>query len=293
MSQPAETSLTREQERTLAREERLIARSYIGGVPWRMVIWGLVNPILWLSLWPLTFLGILPLWAGFLIASFCMMMSYLPGHEAEHNNIGSKGKPFYWLNECVGHLSFIPIVLPFNLHRLSHLQHHAHANDKDKDPDYSTKADGWLGAIWASIMSRQPGPRDLFGSRGLNPEDPATRRALMQGIAQSLTYYTILAALAWSGFALEAVLLWWLPRHIGYTYLQVFLSWAPHHPAVETGRYRDTRAWRFALGNLASMGMEYHIIHHLHPNIPLHKTPPAYRDMRHILVARGCQIDGL
>ena len=292
-SDAAAPALTKEQERELAQEERAIARSYIGGVPWRMVIWGFVNPLIWISLFPLTFLGVLPLWLSFMIATFCMMMSYLPGHEAEHNNIGGKGRPYRWLNGLVGHLTFIPIVLPFNLHRLSHLQHHAFANDPEKDPDYATKADGWLGAIWASLQSRQPGLRDEFGQRGLNIEDPATLQAFKQALLQSITFYLILALLAWSGFALEAVLLWWLPRHIGYTYLQLFLSWAPHYPTDKTGRYKDTRAWRFAFGNLASVGMEYHIVHHLHPNIPLHKTPPAYRDMRHILVARGCRIDGL
>ncbi len=285
--------LSPEQEKAFAKEERAIARSYIGGVPWRLVIWGLINPIVWMSLWPLVLLGVVPLWLGFLVASFCMMMSYLPGHEAEHNNIGGKGKPYRWLNELVGHLTFIPIVLPFNLHRLSHLQHHAWANDPERDPDYATKADGWLGAIWASLQSRQPELRDEYGARGLNTDDPATQKALKQAIAQSLIYYTVLGGLAWSGFALEAVLLWWMPRHIGYTYLQVFLSWAPHFPYDRTGRYGDTRAWKFAFGNLASMGMEYHIVHHLHPNIPLHKTPPAYREMRHIIEARGCRIDGL
>jgi beta-carotene hydroxylase len=286
-------SLTPEEERALAKEEREIAQKYKGGVPLILVAWGLINPIVWLSLWPLTFLGIIPLWLGFIIASFNMILSYLPGHEAEHNNIGGKGRPYRWLNELVGHMTFIPIVLPFNLHRISHLQHHAFANDPEKDPDYASKASGWTNAIWKSILSRQPGTRDEHGQRGLSLDEPKTARALKQAIVQSLIYYAVLAGLAWSGFALEALLLWWLPRQIGYTYLQVFLSWAPHHPAEKMGRYGDTRGWRFKFGTWASSAMEFHIIHHLHPNIPLHKTPAAYWDMKHILEKRGCQIDGL
>ena len=41
------------------------------------------------------------------------------------------------------------------------------------------------------------------------------------------------------------------------------------------------------------MGMQYHIIHHLHPRIPLYRTPRAYWEMRDILEARGCDLGGL
>ena len=58
-------------------------------------------------------------------------------------------------------------------------------------------------------------------------------------------------------------------------------------------RYKDTRAWRSRLGNVLTMGMQYHVIHHLYPRIPLMRTPRAYWDMRDVLKARGVQIDGL
>lgn len=106
-------------------------------------------------------------------------------------------------------------------------------------------------------------------------------------------FYGILFALAWSGHAIEAALLWWLPRHIGLTYIQYYLSWAPHHPGTDKGRYRDTRSFRAIFGNLGSMGMQCHIVHHLHPRIPLYRTPRAYWQMRDILEARGCRLEGL
>ena len=63
---------------------------------------------------------------------------------------------------------------------------------------------------------------------------------MIEGFVLGTSHYLILAAFAWSGYALEAALLWWLPRHIGTSYIQLFLSWAPHYPMEETGRYRDT-----------------------------------------------------
>ena len=74
------------------------------------------------------------------------------------------------------------------------------------------------------------------------------------------------------------------------TYLLFFLSWAPHHPMTARGRYLDTRSWKSKVGNIGSMGMQYHIVHHLHPYIPLTDTPAAYHEMRPLLVARGCDL---
>ncbi|MBT6573052.1 MAG: beta-carotene hydroxylase, partial [Gammaproteobacteria bacterium] len=47
------------------------------------------------------------------------------------------------------------------------------------------------------------------------------------------------------------------------------------------------------LGNLLSMGMQYHIIHHLYPRIPLSLTPAAYRELKPILQRRACNLGEL
>lgn len=265
-------------EKALAREEMEIARKYISKISWVMVTWGLGNFFFWLSLWPLTFLGILPLWATFILATLSITLSYLPTHEAQHSNFAAAGKPMRWLNELIGHTSTIPLVLPYRMHWIIHREHHAHTNDPVKDPDYGIKADGWWGAIWASLQSRQPGNRDSVELKGDILNDPAVKPAMREAMALSLFHWTTLAVLAWSGYALEALLIWWLPRNIALTYIQLLLSWAPHFPMEVTGRYRDTRAFKYRFGNIGALGMEYHIIHHLHPAIPLDKTPAAYRE---------------
>jgi beta-carotene hydroxylase len=99
--------------------------------------------------------------------------------------------------------------------------------------------------------------------------------------------------LAWAGYGLEAALIWWLPRQIGISYISLFLSWAPHHPANEKGRYRNTRFFTSPLGNILVLGMEHHGIHHLYPAIPLTKNAAAFREMKPILEARGCRFEHL
>ncbi|MEO1101736.1 MAG: fatty acid desaturase, partial [Pseudomonadota bacterium] len=246
-----------------------------------------------LTLWPLVFSGHLPLWAGFLIATANIMLSYLPSHEAQHDIIAKPGSKLRWLNQTVGHLSTIPLVLPYRVARLTHLEHHKHTNDPDLDPDISTKAPGPLQAIWGSIRNRQPRVDGGFNAYGDALVRIGRPDAILDAVIYEIVFYGTLFGLAWSGYAVEAALLWWLPRHIALTYIQYYLSWAPHHPGTKQGRYRNTRSFRSILGNIGSMGMQYHIIHHLHPRIPLYRTPMAYWEMKPILEARGCEVDKL
>ena len=276
----------------LKRLELKIARQHSGMVPWEAVIWAFGNLAVWLSLWPLVLTGWLPLWAAFPIATINMALVYLPTHEAQHDIIARPGQRLRWLNELVGHATSWMLVFPFEVLRITHLDHHRHTNDPEKDVDITTKAPGPWSAIWAAIRNRQPNAKRNhdYAAALIRANRPGL---IVLSLVYKLGFIAILGALAWNGYALEALLLWWLPYQIAITYIIFFLSWAPHHPGDEQGRYRNTRSWRSKLGNIGSMGMQFHIVHHLHPYIPLTRTPAAYRNMRPILEARGCELGGL
>jgi fatty acid desaturase len=280
-------------EAELMRMEREIAARHLDKFPYFAVAWAFTNLLVWLSLWPLVLFGVIPLWLGFLVATLNVTLSYLPSHEAQHDIIAKPGTRLRWLNQMVGHLSTIPLALPYRVAKITHMEHHKHANDPDLDPDHSTHAPGPLRAIWKSLQNRQPRAKGGFNAYGATLARKGREDVVLDGVLYELGFYAILFACAWSGYALEAALLWWLPRHIGLSYIVFFLSWAPHHPAQQKGRYRDTRSFRSVLGNIGSLGMQYHIIHHLHPRIPLYRTPRAYWEMKPILEARGCDVHAL
>jgi beta-carotene hydroxylase len=71
----------------LRAHEKAIAEQFIGGFSWPMVLWALTNTTVWLALWPLVMMGILPLWLGFIIAIISIALSYLPSHDAQHDII--------------------------------------------------------------------------------------------------------------------------------------------------------------------------------------------------------------
>ena len=289
----SERDLSQLDRKTLNELEREVAEHHIGKFPWLIVTGAFVNLAIWLSLWPLVFMGIMPVWLGLIIATINAIFSYLPSHEAQHDIIGRPGSKLFWLNETVGYLSTLPLALPYKVAKITHREHHKHTNHPELDPDYSSSARGPLHAVWRSIQNRQPRGKGAFNAYGRTLIRLKRFDILQEAVLFRTGWFITLIALAWSGHAIEAAALWWLPHHLGYTYLQIYLSWAPHHPAKETSRYRSTRSFKSRLGNILSLGMQYHIVHHLHPRIPLYRTPRAYWEMRPILEARGADVHEL
>ena len=272
--------------------ERRIAGKYMNIVPWGAIAWGIGNCLVFIALFPLVLMDILPLWLASPIATLSILLSYLPSHEAQHNIIAGRGKPLRWLNELVGHVSTIPMVYPYRVLRATHMEHHKHTNHPDKDCDIDTHAKSNADFLLQSLKNRQPGSA-RNGAYGRCLQRIGRSERMLDAVLMQSAYLMILFVMAWTGHAIEAALLWWIPKMIAETYLTYFLAWAPHYPGTELGRYRDTRAFQSRLGNVLSMGMQFHIIHHLYPRIPLMKTPAAYRELRPILQKRGCELGGL
>jgi beta-carotene hydroxylase len=278
--------------KNLRAREKAIAEQFMGGFPWPMVLWALANTSVWLALWPLVITGVLPLWIGFAIATITITLSYLPSHDAQHDIIIARGSRFHWFNEFIGYFALIPLATPLSTLRVTHLEHHRHTNDPALDPDFHMDAATIRGGLWKAITKNQA-RNDRYGPALLRLGTPAAKRALREALIARALYFGILMALAWGGWPFEAVFLWWLPRHVASVYINFYLSWAPHYPHPEQGRYRNTHAFKSHLGNIGSSGMQYHIVHHLYPTIPLHKTPAAFRALRPILEERGCALGGL
>jgi beta-carotene hydroxylase len=289
--------LDRHVRRDLRKQEQAIARQFMGGRMWPYVVaaWG--GFALWVSLFPLTMLDILPLPIAFVISCVLATGGYVTSHDAMHSNIARPGTKYRWINEWVGQVSTIPIVFPFSMARLMHLEHHYHCNDPEKDPDYTDEAPNALMAWYKTWYNRQPGVvgsihayKRILEKMGT----PEAARSLRETMLLQLFFMAVLFTMAWTGYALEAALVWWLPRHIGLSYIRFYLSWAPHHPrAGRTGRYENTYVFKSRLGHVMSMCMETHIVHHLYPNIPNNRTRAAYFALKPVLEQRGVDITRL
>ena len=291
----ADDTLDRYTRGELRKLERQIALPFHGGRMWVYAASTIVCVAVWASLFPLAILGLLGpvgLALGCLFATFCCSFGFIATHDAMHSNIYQRGHRLHWLNEFTGHLSTIPIALGFQVARLAHLEHHKYTNDPARDPDITDDAPNWWMAIYKTWWNRQPGvdgAANRYRRMVYEMNTPASRRAALEAALIQLGYHAALFAMAWSGYAIEAALLWWLPRQIGLSWIRFWPSWAPHHPQRQ-GRYRNARIFKARIGYWLSLAMEYHLIHHLYPGIPNHRQREAYFALKEVLRRQGVDV---
>ena len=259
-------------------KEKVIAKSFSQRFQWEMILIGLGQAAIWLSLWPLVLNGIIDLWVGFFIACF----AYLPSHEAQHGNY-SRGNPrLRWLDGFVGHITLITLIYPYHLLRVTHMKHHAYTNDPEKDPDY---LNAHTSSVLKVIKNVLDGSTVDFGKYlEVFSTDKAFVNSFKKAIPISLLYRFTLLVLVII-FPLETLLLWWLPAKIGSVYTTVFFSYFPHL-GTSTGRYQNTRFWSHWMPRYLNHSMQLHFIHHLHPGIGHYDEPKAVEALKPFLLAR-------
>jgi beta-carotene hydroxylase len=263
-------------------KEKAIAKSFSQRFQWEMVLIGLGQAVIWLSLWPLVLNGIIDLWVGFLIASLCACFAYLPSHEAQHGNY-SRGNPkLRWLDGFVGHITLITLMYSYHLLRVTHMKHHAYTNDPEKDPDY---LNAHTSSVLKVIKNVLDGSTVDFGKYlEVFSADKAFVNSFEKAIPIAFLYRFILLMLVII-FPLETLLLWWLPAKIGTVYTTVFFSYFPHL-GTSTGRYQNTRFWSHWMPRYLNHSMQLHFIHHLHPGIGHYDEPKAVEALKPFLIAR-------
>lgn len=279
------------EEKSLIRKEQEIARKFLFNDTWIYVVWGSINFLVWLSLWPLAIMEVLPLWLILIIACLNACLAYLPSHEAQHGNIIKRNSKHFWINELIGYISVVPLLSGYRILQETHMLHHKYTNHPEKDPDIMFKSKNFLHALWVNgVLTRQA--KNSYDLSNKFYEKNISKRAISEHLYFYWFHWVVLISLAWTGYGLVALCIWWIPRMVGTAYLQITLGWLPHRPMEKQGRYKDTRGWKATTGTILTQGMEYHIIHHLYPSIPLHKTPAAFREMRPILEQKKCVLDG-
>ena len=280
-------------------EQEVATRYYLQGQrqTWPYVAGTIAGFALWASFLPLTILHILPLPLAFVASCLIATAGWLTAHEAIHDTLGRKGTPRRFWNELTGQLAMVPLMFPLSIARVTHLQHHRHCNDPKRDPDYVDVAESFPKAIWKVWQNRQSGKdgqihhirRVLIDEVGT----PEALSALKQALITQLCGYLFFIGMALAGYAIEVALVWWLPRWVALVHVHVGFGWDPHHPHTGTSRYDDTSVFKSHFGTILSMGIEGHLVHHLYPNIPIHLTKRALREMRPALEPRGVDYSAL
>ena len=250
--------------------------------------------------------GALPYWLACLANAWIAYLMYMPLHEATHGNLSGTRSDLRFANDVAGHLSSPILWFSFSAHRLSHMRHHAYANDPERDPDYfiagplaqlpfKTLLLAWAQTI-VPLLDYAPrvvphlpgllGEIAVLSRERRTPEEARFERRFIVGC------WAVFAALTLSGHFLEALVLWWLPGRLGMGLMVFFFAWLPHHPHLERGRYRDTRVTLFPGSRLLIRGHDCHLLHHMFPRVPHHRLPALFAELRPELEAHGARIEG-
>ena len=267
--------------------ERQIARTFMGRIEWEMIVVGIGQFLIWLGIWFMVLQGILPLWAGFILSTISTAFSYLPSHAGQHGHLSGKHKNLKWLNAFVGQISLIPLAQSHHILKATHMKHHAHTNNPEKDPDYfHTHVDHWWqAALNVHLQTDGGNPRFQKMLETYLEEDQNFKADIDKGSTFALMIFFGQMISAFF-FPLETLFLWWLPRKLVASYLGVIFSHEPHK-VLPVGRYKDTRFWVNGIPRFFNHSMQIHVMHHMYPNICHFDEPKAIEALKPFMIARG------
>lgn len=273
------------------------AQNYMGKFAWPTVLLGLAIPtIMAAALWGWV-AGTLPFLICFFILFVTTFAGYTIVHEAAHGNISGNHKNLVWLNNLVGTLNAIVIIVPLSTHRPEHLMHHRHTNDPAHDPDCVKQSElemGFFGfllfairfdlnAIFYGILDHGNGAKITTGTK--------VKFALELAIALGWRIAVLTQVPLVDGLVM-IVLSWYLAALT----LIYWFAYRPHLPYQTTDRYRNTNSFHVPLWarpfQWFLLGQDLHAIHHLFPRVPFYHYRKLFRDIEPIMRAHDAPIIG-
>ncbi|MBD1937743.1 DUF3474 domain-containing protein [Microcoleus sp. FACHB-68] len=215
---------------------------------------------------------------------------FVVGHDCGHGSF-SKLK---WLNSLIGHLSHIPILVPYHGWRISHRTHHANTGNLDTDeswyPVSQTKYEqmAWyekllrfylpLIAYPIYLVMRSP---DRQGSHFL-PNSPLFRPSEKWDVLTSSALWVLMVGLL-GGLTYQFGWLF-LVKYYLVPYL-VFVIWLDlvtflHHTESDIPWYRGND-WYFLKGALSTIDRDYGFINPIHHDIGTHVAHHIFLNIPH------------
>jgi len=216
-------------------------------------------------------------WAGWFVFLMNVLSLHLSGtviHDASHNSAHRNRT----VNALLGHGSALILGFSFPVFTRVHLQHHAHVNDPENDPDHFVSTGGPLWLIAARFFYHEV----YFFKRRLwrNWE-------LLEWFLGRFAV-VLLVLMAWQFDFMGYIFNYWFsPALVVGIALGLFFDYLPHRPFQERDRWKNARVYPGAVLNVLIMGQNYHLVHHLWPSVPWYKYKPTYEVMRPLLDQKG------
>lgn len=225
------------------------------------------------TVWHLALTEQIALWQGAIANGLLTYLLFSVIHDASHCSLSRVG----WLNESIGAIGlfFLFPYAPMVLLRWVHNKHHSYANGP-MDPDLFEHESPW----W-----QVPFRWMFFDGAYIHYFIKHGQSVRKRHGMQLVVFYTFLAALfagaLYLGYGLELFMLWFVPSRIALFMIAIVFVILPHYPAVvaqDEDPYMAT-TMRFGFEWLLTpllVYQNYHLIHHLYPEIPFYRMHKAY-----------------
>ncbi len=217
-----------------------------------------------------------PAWYCFAVNVLALHISGTVIHDASHNS----GHSNRIVNAILGHTSALMLGFAFPVFTRVHLQHHAHVNDPDNDPDHFVSTGGPLWMIAARFFYHEI----FFFKRRL-----WRKYELLEWFLSRLFVVTLVMLGIHYDFINYIMNFWFVPALVVGIALGLFFDYLPHRPFKERDRWKNARVYPGAILNLLILGQNYHLVHHLWPSIPWYNYQPAYYAMKPLLDRKGSE----
>ncbi|MGM4922630.1 fatty acid desaturase [Tardiphaga sp. 804_B3_N1_9] len=211
---------------------------------------------------------------GYLIAFLFMAV-----HEAAHKTVFTSRR----LNEALGHVSSLMIVLPYEHYALFHWDHHRFTQDPDRDPELVTatipSSDTRLAIAYTGIVQLTNRIRLLVRravtGQAVAPWIPESKQGMV--VREARIYALVYLALLIASIAFSSTMLLWcwlVPLYVGQLFLRPYL-YAEHTGCERTrSAYENTRTtYTDRLTKWFTWNMPFHVEHHAYPSVPFHALP--------------------
>lgn len=220
-------------------------------------------------------------WLCFTVNTIALHIAGTVIHDACHQSAHRNRV----VNAILGHVSALMLVFAFPVFTRVHLQHHAHVNDPENDPDHYVSTGGPLWLLPVRFLYHEV----FFFQRQLWRKNELLEWFLSRLFVAVIFYISV--QYHFLGYILN---FWFIPSAVIGLTLGLFFDYLPHRPHQERDRWKNARVYPNRILNLLIMGQNYHLIHHLWPSIPWYNYQPTYYMMKPLLDEKGCyQTSGL
>ncbi len=212
----------------------------------------------------------LPHWLVFICNFLSLYVLGTVIHDASHG----VAHPNRIVNAAIGHISAVLQGFVFPVFTRVHMQHHAHVNDPENDPDHFVSTGGPLWLIAVRFFYHEV----FFFQRRLWRKHELWEWVISRGILVA-----VLVTGYFCGFLGYILNFWFVPTALMGLLLGLFFDYLPHRPFKETSRWLNARVYPSWLLNILLLGQNYHLVHHLWPTVPWYNYQAAYKQMKPLL----------